>query len=733
MSGIAEVTVALAIGSVSVCSLGMCGTAHLKQALRTNSSKVTGLMSLATEAFSESSSTIRVPGIDKKPLVPAIQPVEYELNGGGKHQAFAELRGEVLLVGTRAERAGLQPTITLGGTEVLRAGRTVTISAKARDVSIKFENDEQAMLWVEKIRRGARMLPPAGRVHHLVNHIAKLEKLLSDVQGKTEKLNEELESKGKALTAFERQAAKAEQDERHLRRLKSCPVLGQEYSNDDDFGDGSADLQQQVMSTEADNVSLNAKLKAALAEQLLEASEVRKWRRRAEEAETMLAAIEQERAALGESADLVSNGEEALLQRLDEEREAIREHLTRDFEVQYSEIQREVSQARSEAQQHLQAREILTEQIAEDSGHLAQHLEDVRSAQAKEIAKIEAEYEERIRVLERGARSVPSTEEYEDLHRRFESAQAEFLDDHFAATQKHEALEAELLGAVRFAQEAGQQAEQDRGKAMTLQMECEALHEQALQQAQHAAPVLRALLAPPKPHDEELIAKLNDENRMMKEQMATTCAQINAQMLRLDEERKRFAEAHSPRRGGAALGAAFVGGSFIGLSGAANAATAARAASGAANVANVFRSTSASGLHPSQNALHVPGQASRFVVSRRSSASAPGGLPCSSPGRDLGRVPRLDFASPGSIGAVSLAAIAQGRLLPTAAMLQPLTSSGLHDWRAGSPAAPRATVGSPPPTSGRLLTQTVSTRPLSTNRITFMASAPQVTSGRHGY
>merc|ERR1712062_371072 len=51
-----------------------------------------------------------------------------------------------------------------------------------------------------------------------------------------------------------------------------------------------------------------------------------------------------------------------------------------------------------------------------------------------------------------------------------------------------------------------------------------------------------ALRSKANPQEPERIAALSEENRILKEQMATSWNQINNQMARLDEEHARFAD-----------------------------------------------------------------------------------------------------------------------------------------------------------------------------------------------
>eukprot|EP00928_Gymnodinium_smaydae_P011172 TRINITY_DN14152_c2_g1_i1.p1 TRINITY_DN14152_c2_g1~~TRINITY_DN14152_c2_g1_i1.p1 ORF type:complete len:827 (+),score=220.58 TRINITY_DN14152_c2_g1_i1:119-2482(+) len=229
-----------------------------------------------------------------------------------------------------------------------------------------------------------------------------------------------------------------------------------------------------------------------------------------------------------------------------EEREAVRDALTREFEAEYTLIRQQVTRAEEEARGHQRVVDShiqRADSLAQERDALLAQL-SLKDQQTDELLQqTQAHFQQRLTQLEQ------------------ERMQLEAERRDLAPSEAHRELERH----VQLLEHRLQQSEADRAHALTElkahQLEVDALRQQAddvaVTQQAHREQIqinqaLERELHSAKSRAEECSQQAaahrhahslsQEENEMLKKQMANTWAQINSQMARLDEERSRYLE-----------------------------------------------------------------------------------------------------------------------------------------------------------------------------------------------
>jgi hypothetical protein len=593
MSVIVEVSLAGAAGTLAAGSVALCGAAHIKEKLKKSSEKAKKTPQVAKNAF-----TTQADRFSKIQQLSGPISVECAEDGGRRVRTTADVHGEVLVKGADDRLDSGRPLIELGGSRISRQDRVVHVSVPAREVTLTFDGDKEAGDLYQKMIKASKQLKAADRIFDLTKYVHTQEKQLKELGKAKDKLFQERtslkkksESQAKKNEALEHNAEEwkkkceiktecKDQPHDHLRRLRSLRDRFARHTN-------SGLMSEEAVSPMSPENGIG---------DLVDALEAK-----SRDVGNMAAGLEQRVGRL----ECMTDGQDRNvdISHLPPQDQVQVEHLETQLRQAYDDIRNmeaQLNQVYADHQgiqaSHGQLTQQVNQAFADRDLHISR-LQEEQRARSEDQLQFEEEYKALVcghqqQLEEREARGGLDVESYRELerhhtmlqdeharvqgmlqehqnmvqdrHARVSALEAELAsrpqtDQHmFAQQDRIEGLEHEILSLRRQAAEAQERVDLHAGELSRAHAERSALEDQYRQQAQrheeaiqdyaqrvrsYEADSVRSGGYPQAtPQDLEKMATLEEENRMMKEQMANSWNQINGQMARLDEEHARFAD-----------------------------------------------------------------------------------------------------------------------------------------------------------------------------------------------
>jgi len=528
--------------------------------------------------------------------------VQCSFNDGDRQQGIAELRGEVLLFGSKPNT--LKPVAALGGLIVAQTGKYISVTSPATSTSLGFSTEAEARAWGAELKEvSARQPEVASRIHDLVCHVVKQEKLHQDK-------DRIMETRKRAIERKHASVGKKEADiepDGLVRSLQAVRARLASHSERFKASGAPQDTQHKdIRHKETAEDELVKELKDRI--QYLESFN---WEETIAQLTNTMNQVTMER----------DRNEKMLREMEKASKQQARQDEVKDLARKLHEVTLQHNEARAQAQEHferadalVQEREGLFQQMHGEREAMKQQMEAMQAKQFQDISKIEADYQAQIGALERQWSSRPTSEEHDRIAQQaamleaknreleqelfltrqnadeilrasqagFDRTQAleselnamqaeaarahqgkeEFIRLNQAGFERTQALESELNAMQAEAARAHQEKEEmiilnQAGFERTQVLESELIATQTEAARAHQEKEL-ALTSRIQALESELsnhkrlaaegdtnlgkLAAVEEENKLLKDQMASTWAQINEQMARLDEERSRYLE-----------------------------------------------------------------------------------------------------------------------------------------------------------------------------------------------